>query len=148
MGNYQEARVKPTSTQLNKLKSAMTIKTGTILQINKKNFEDEELLHELFLTTRQTSKIRNVFSNNMSANIKLSKAQKARKNTSTDRPCYSCSWRYLPGLVNNLASNARNKSERKISKKGAIRVGKRFTLFISNEDMNYINWIILIDGVT
>ena len=24
MGNYQEARVKPTSTQLNKLKSAMT----------------------------------------------------------------------------------------------------------------------------
>ena len=91
MGNYQEARVKPTSTQLNKLKSAMTIKTGTILQINKKNFEDEELPHELFLTTRQTSKIRNVFSNNMSANIKLSKAQKARKSTSTDRPCYSFS---------------------------------------------------------
>ena len=91
MGNYQEARVKPTSAQLNKLKSAMTIKTGTILQINKKNFEDEELPHELFLTTRQTSKIRNVFSNNISANIKLSKAQKTRKNTSTGRPCYSCS---------------------------------------------------------
>ena len=47
MGNYQEAKVKPTSTQLNKLKSAMTIKTGTILELNKKNFEDEELPHEL-----------------------------------------------------------------------------------------------------
>ena len=30
---------------------------------------------ELFLTKRQTSKIRNVFANNMSTDIKLSKAQ-------------------------------------------------------------------------
>ena len=72
MGNYQEARVKPTSTQLNKLKSAMTIKTGTILQINKKNFEDEELLHELFLTTRQATKWRNDFARYMLTDIKLS----------------------------------------------------------------------------
>ena len=42
----------------------------------------------------------------------------------------------LPGLVNNLTSNAINKFERKISGKGAARAGKRFTLFISNEDMN------------
>ena len=33
------------------------------------------MLHELFLTTRQTTKIRNVFANNMSTDIKLSKAQ-------------------------------------------------------------------------
>ena len=31
--------------------------------------------HELFLTTRQTTEIRNAFANNMSANIKLSQAQ-------------------------------------------------------------------------
>ena len=31
--------------------------------------------HELFLTTRQTTKIRNAFANNLSADIKLSKAQ-------------------------------------------------------------------------
>ena len=31
--------------------------------------------HELFLTTRQTTKIRNVFPNNMSTDIKLGKAQ-------------------------------------------------------------------------
>ena len=52
MTNYQEARVKLTNTQLNKLKSAAKNNTGTILRLNKKNFEDEELSHELFLTTR------------------------------------------------------------------------------------------------
>ena len=54
----------------------------------------------------------------------------------------------MPGLVSNLASNAINKFERKISPKG-------FTSFISKEDMNDIIKIIksledlgvLIDGV-
>ena len=44
-------------------------KTGTILRLNKKNFEDEELPHELFLTTRQANKIRNAFANTMSTDI-------------------------------------------------------------------------------
>ena len=73
--NCQEVEVKLTKTQLNKLKSAAKNKTGTILRLNKKNFEDEELRHELFLTTRQRTKIRNVFSNNMATDIKFSKAQ-------------------------------------------------------------------------
>ena len=75
MANYQEGRVKLTNTQLNKLKPAAKSKTGTIIRSNRKNFEDEELPHELFLTTRETTKIRNVFVNNMSRDIKLSKAQ-------------------------------------------------------------------------
>ena len=62
----------------------------------------------------------------------------------------------LLGLVINLTSNAINKFERKISGKGAVRAGKRFTLFISNGDMNDLIKIIkssedsgvLIDGVT
>ena len=61
----------------------------------------------------------------------------------------------LSRLVNNLASNAINKFERKVSGKGAVRALK-FTLFISNEDMNDIIKIImsledsniLIDGIT
>ena len=65
MTNYQEATVKVTNAQLNKLKSAAKNKTETILGINKKNFQDGELPHELFLTTRQTTKIRNTFANNM-----------------------------------------------------------------------------------
>ena len=75
MANYQEARVKVTNTQLNKWKSAAKNKTGAILRINKKDFEDEELLHELFLTTRQATKIRNALANNTSTDVKLSKAQ-------------------------------------------------------------------------
>ena len=75
MANYQEVRVKLTNTQLSKLKSATKNKTETILRINKKNFGDEELRHESFRTTKQTTKIRNAFANNMSTNIKLSKAQ-------------------------------------------------------------------------
>ena len=50
-------------------------KTKKMLRPNKKNFEDEELPHELFLTIRQTTRIRNPFPNNMSTDIKLSKAQ-------------------------------------------------------------------------
>ena len=43
MANYQEARVKLTNTQLHELKSATKNKTETILRMNNKNFEDEEL---------------------------------------------------------------------------------------------------------
>ena len=68
MTKYREARVK-----LNKLKSPSKNKTETISRWNKKNFEDEELPHELFLTTRQTPEIRNAFANNMSTDIKLVK---------------------------------------------------------------------------
>ena len=56
MANYQEVRVKLTNTQLNKLKSAAKNQTRTILRLTKKNFENEELPHELFLTARQTIK--------------------------------------------------------------------------------------------
>ena len=70
MTNYQEARVKLTNTQLNKLKHAAKKKAEAILRLNKKHFENERLPHELFLTTRQTTKIWNAFANNMST-VKL-----------------------------------------------------------------------------
>ena len=43
-------RVKITNTWLSKLKSAAKNKTGTVLRINKENFENEELPHDSFLT--------------------------------------------------------------------------------------------------
>ena len=61
MTNYQEARVKLTNIRLNKLKSAAKSKTGTISRLNKKNPENEELPHQLFLATRQKTNIRNAF---------------------------------------------------------------------------------------
>ena len=38
-------------------------------------FNSDNLPHELFLTTRQITKLRNNIENNMSSDIKLSKAQ-------------------------------------------------------------------------
>ena len=38
-------------------------------------FNSDNLPHELHLTTRQTTKLRSSLENNMSTNIKLSKAQ-------------------------------------------------------------------------
>ena len=64
-----------TNTQLNKLKYAAKNKTGTKLRVNKKNVEDEELPHKLFLATRQTTKRKNAFANNMATDTKLSKTQ-------------------------------------------------------------------------
>ena len=73
MVNCQEEKVKQTNTQLNKLKLAAKNKKGAILRSNKKNIEDEELPHELFVTTRQIIRICNAISNNTSTDIKLSK---------------------------------------------------------------------------
>ena len=58
-----------------KLESAAKIKTGTTLRITKKNFQDEQLPHELFLRTRQKTKIRNAFTKNILMDVKLSKVQ-------------------------------------------------------------------------
>ena len=44
----------------------------------------------------------------------------------------------LPRLVTNLISSAINKFDRKISGTRTVRAGKRFTVFILNEDMNNI----------
>ena len=43
--------------------------------MNAKMFEENNLPHEILITTRQKTKLKNAFKNNMSTNIKLSKAQ-------------------------------------------------------------------------
>ena len=54
--------------------------TGVTLQINIKMCSGNNFPHELLLTTRQKTKLINVFENNMSTNIKLSKAQISNSN--------------------------------------------------------------------
>ena len=49
-----------------------------MLGIHKKGFQDKELPHEIFLTTRPTTKVRNAFASNISADIKFSKAQRSK----------------------------------------------------------------------
>ena len=58
-----------------KLKTVVKNNEGTTLRISAKMFNSDNLPHELLLTTRQTTKLRNAIENNMSTNIKLSKAQ-------------------------------------------------------------------------
>ena len=61
----------------------------------------------------------------------------------------------LPGLESTLTSNAINKFERKICGKEAVKAGKEFTFFISNQDVNDIikiiksieDYDVLFDGV-
>ena len=157
MANYQEERVEITNTQLNKLKSAAKNKTGTILRISKKMFQDEELPHELSLTTRQTTKLRNTFASNISTDAKLSKAQISKiiqsdgsfgswlanlGKTSLTNVAIPLVRDNLPGLVSTLPSSAINRFERKNVKKGTVRAGKGFTFFISNENINDIIKII------
>ena len=75
MVEYSKVNVKLTDTQQKKLKTAVKNKTGTTLRISLKMFNGNDLPHELLLTTRQKTKLRNAFDNNMSTDIKLSKAQ-------------------------------------------------------------------------
>ena len=74
MASSGEVTVKLTNNHLENLKSAAKNKTGSTLMITKKNIQDEELPHELFLSTKQRTKIGNSFADNMSTDIKLSKA--------------------------------------------------------------------------
>ena len=75
MVEYSKVNVKLSDTQLKKLKTAIKNKTGTTLRISLKMFNGNNLPHELSLTTRQKIKLRNAFNNNMSTDLKLSKAQ-------------------------------------------------------------------------
>ena len=75
MVEYSKANVKLSDTQLKKLKTAVKNKTGTTLRMVLEILDGNDLPHELLLTTRQKTKLRNAFNNNMSTDIKLSKAQ-------------------------------------------------------------------------
>ena len=74
MVEYTKGNVKLLDTQLKKLKNAVKNKTGTTLRMSLKNFNGNDLPHELLLTTRQKTKLRNAFNNNISSDLNLSKA--------------------------------------------------------------------------
>ena len=57
-------------------------------------FDGNNLPHELLLTTKQRTKIRNAFNNNISTDIKLSKAQITK---------IIQSWGFLGSLLSKLA---------------------------------------------
>ena len=75
MVEYSKGNVTLTDTQLEKLKNEVKNKTGTTLRINLKMLNGNKLPHELLLTARQKTKLRNALNNNMLTDIKVSKAQ-------------------------------------------------------------------------
>ena len=76
MVEYSNANVKLSDTQLKRLKTAIKNNTGTTLRMSLKILDGNDLPHKLLLTTtRQKTKLRNAFSNNMSNDLKRSKTQ-------------------------------------------------------------------------
>ena len=75
MVEYRKLNLKLSDTQLKNLKTAVKNKTGTSLGISLKMLNGNDLPHELLLTRRQKSKLRNTFNNKMLTDLKLSKAQ-------------------------------------------------------------------------
>ena len=71
MVEYSKVNCKLTNIQLNKLKKAVKFNKGTTLRLGIKNFNKDELQHELLLTTRQNNKLRNAINNDLATDIKL-----------------------------------------------------------------------------
>ena len=59
MVEYNNVNPKLSDSQLNKLKNAVKSETGVTLRMNVKILNGNSLHHELLLTTRQTTKLRN-----------------------------------------------------------------------------------------
>ena len=75
MVEYSKINCKLTNIQLNKLKKAVKSNEGTTLRLGIKNFNKDKLPHELLITARQNTKLRNAINNNLATDIKLSTAQ-------------------------------------------------------------------------
>ena len=75
MAECSKANAKLLKTKLQKLKTAVRNKTGMTLRISLKMFDGNDIPHELLLTAKQRTKLRNAFNNNVSTDLKLSKAQ-------------------------------------------------------------------------
>ena len=75
MVEYTKVNVKLTNLQLSKLKKVVKNNDGATLRISIKNFNKDELPHELLLPTRQSTKLRNAINSNLATDIKFSKTQ-------------------------------------------------------------------------
>ena len=77
MTQYNSLNVKPSNSQINKLKSAIKDETDVVLRLSSNIIGDNETKfpHKLLLTNRQVFNLRKAFANRSSTDIKLSKAQ-------------------------------------------------------------------------
>ena len=75
MVKYNKVDLHLTNLQLKKVADAAKNNNGTTIRLSNKNFNKNQLLHELYLTQKQMEKLIEKVRNNMSTDIKLSKVQ-------------------------------------------------------------------------
>ena len=75
MVEYSKVNVKLSDRQLEQLKTAVKDKTEKTLRMSLKMLNGNNAPHELLLTTRQKTKLRNALNNNTSTDLTLSKVQ-------------------------------------------------------------------------
>ena len=75
MVEYSKVNFKRSNLHLNKFKFAAKNQARTTFRMSLKKLDGINLPHELLLTGRQKRKLKNAFENNMSTDVKLSKAQ-------------------------------------------------------------------------
>ena len=75
MVEYTKINCKLINVQINKSKKAVKSNEEVKLRLGIKNFNKDELPHELLLTTTQNTKLGNAINNNLATDIKLSRAQ-------------------------------------------------------------------------
>ena len=132
--------VKPSNSQLNKLKSAIKNETDAVLRLSSNmigNSDETNFRHKLLLTNRQVANLRKAFANHTSIHIKLSKSG-------------------LPLLKSVIKPlGALGLTDPAIHKK-VLGKGNHTTLLISHDDLNDLlkviksleNSGILLDGIT
>ena len=75
MVQYNKIDLPLTNLQFKKIADAVKNKNGTTIRLSNKNFNKNQLIHELYLTERQLTELREKVENNMSTDMKLSKVQ-------------------------------------------------------------------------
>ena len=75
MGQYNKIDLHLKYLQLKKIADAVKRKNGTTIRLSNKNFNNNQLIHELYLTQKQMEKLIKKIENNMSTDIKSSKVQ-------------------------------------------------------------------------
>ena len=75
MVEYRKVNVRFTDTQLKKQKTSVKNNTRKSLIMSLKMFDGNDLPHELLLTARQKTKVKTAFNNNISTDLKLSRAK-------------------------------------------------------------------------
>ena len=77
MTQYNSVNVKPSNSQLNKLKSAIKNETEVVSRLSSNMIGDNEtnFPRKVLLTNRQVANLRKAFANYLSTDIKLSKTQ-------------------------------------------------------------------------